>query len=111
LVGSKLWHLYVLGTPSQLVASQALFYVALAAMISGVQLFTVGFVAELVGRNAPDRHSYRVAERVGSGSLHQGAEAARGAAWPKGSAASRPSCPYTSSRKFKRSSASTQAVK
>jgi len=65
LIASKLWHLYVLHQPAPLVASQALFYVALAAMIIGVQLFTAGFVAELVSRNSPDRNRYRVKERIG----------------------------------------------
>lgn len=65
LIGSKLWFLYVVKQPAPLVASQALFYVALAAMIIGVQLFTAGFVAELVSRNSPDRNRYRVQERIG----------------------------------------------
>jgi len=65
LIASKLWFLYVVKQPAPLVASQALFYVALAAMIIGVQLFTAGFVAELVSRNSPDRNRYRVKERIG----------------------------------------------
>ena len=66
LIGSKLWYVYMLKSPAPLVADQALFFVALAAMIIGVQLFTVGFVAELVGRHSPDRNSYRVKERIGN---------------------------------------------
>lgn len=66
LIGSKLYHLFILEEPSSLVASQALFYVGLTAMIIGVQLFTMGFVAELIGRNSPYRNSYRVTERIGS---------------------------------------------
>jgi glycosyltransferase involved in cell wall biosynthesis len=65
LIGSKLWFLYVDGKPAPLVADQALFYVALAAMVIGVQLFTAGFVAELVGRNSADRNRYRVKDRIG----------------------------------------------
>jgi hypothetical protein len=34
-------------------------------MVIGVQLFTGGFVAELVSRNSADRNSYRVKQRVG----------------------------------------------
>jgi glycosyltransferase involved in cell wall biosynthesis len=67
LLGSKLWYIFVVERPAPLVASQALFYVALTAMIIGVQLFTMGFVAELVGRNSPYRNTYRVQERVGLG--------------------------------------------
>ncbi len=65
LVGSKLWHLFVLERAAPLVADQALFFVALTAMIIGVQLFTAGFVAELVSRNSDDRNRYRVQERFG----------------------------------------------
>ncbi len=65
LLGSKLWYLFVLERTAPLVASQALFYVALTAMIIGTQLFTMGFVAELVGRNSPYRNSYRVIDRIG----------------------------------------------
>jgi len=65
LVGSKVWHLFVVHRPAPLVSDQALFYVALTAMVIGVQLFTMGFVAELVSRNGADRNSYRVKERIG----------------------------------------------
>ncbi len=64
LIGSKLYYLFVLERPSPLVASQALFYIALTAMIIGVQLFTMGFVAELVGRNSTDRNTYRITDRL-----------------------------------------------
>jgi glycosyltransferase involved in cell wall biosynthesis len=65
LLGSKLYHLFVLNMPAPRVADQALFHVALVAMVIGVQLFTAGFVAELVSRNSADRNSYRVKERLG----------------------------------------------
>lgn len=65
VVGEKLWHVYVLGQAAPRVAEQGLFFVALAAMIIGVQLFTVGFVAELVRRYSPERNVYRVKERMG----------------------------------------------
>jgi hypothetical protein len=39
--------------------------VALTAMVIGVQLFTAGFVADLVSRNGEDRNRYRVSERIG----------------------------------------------
>ncbi|MEO8067293.1 MAG: glycosyltransferase family 2 protein [Flavobacteriales bacterium] len=64
LIG-KAWHSWVLHTLAPRVSDQALFYVALTAMIIGVQLFTVGFVAELVSRNSPERNRYRVEERAG----------------------------------------------
>jgi glycosyltransferase involved in cell wall biosynthesis len=45
-----------------------LFYLALVAVIVGVQLFVAGFNAELVARNNPDRNEYEVAERIATGS-------------------------------------------
>lgn len=65
LLVSKLLHLFLWHEPAPLVSDQALFYVALVAMVIGVQLFTVGFVAELVSRNSSDRNSYRVKQRLG----------------------------------------------
>ena len=65
VVGEKLWHVYALHEAAPRVSDQGLFYVALTAMIIGVQLFTVGFVAELVRRYSPERNVYRVNERVG----------------------------------------------
>jgi hypothetical protein len=34
-------------------------------MIIGMQLFLAGFIAELVGRNAPERNSYLIEKKVG----------------------------------------------
>jgi glycosyltransferase involved in cell wall biosynthesis len=41
------------------------FYIALATMIIGMQLFLTGFVAELIARNASDRNVYLVETKVG----------------------------------------------
>ncbi|QQR86142.1 MAG: glycosyltransferase family 2 protein [Flavobacteriales bacterium] len=65
LLASKAYHSWVLGTLAPKVTDQPLFFVGLTAMVIGVQLFTVGFVAELVSRNSPERNRYRIAERVG----------------------------------------------
>ncbi len=65
VVGEKLWYSFALDRPAPRVADSGLFFVALAAMIIGVQLFTVGFVAELVRRYSPERNVYRVKERAG----------------------------------------------
>lgn len=40
------------------------FYIALAAMIIGSQLFLAGFIAELVSRNAPNRNQYYISEEL-----------------------------------------------
>lgn len=41
------------------------FYLALAAILIGMQLFLAGFVSELVARNAPGRNSYLIEEKLG----------------------------------------------
>jgi glycosyltransferase involved in cell wall biosynthesis len=41
------------------------FYIAMTAMIIGMQLFLAGFVAELISRNAPERNSYLIEKKVG----------------------------------------------
>ena len=41
------------------------FFIALAIMIIGMQLFLAGFIAELVTRNAADRNTYLVEDKLG----------------------------------------------
>ncbi len=41
------------------------FYIALATMVIGMQLFLTGFVAELIARNASDRNVYLVEKKAG----------------------------------------------
>lgn len=65
VVGEKLYFVYALGKAAPRVSDQGLFFVALTAMVIGVQLFTMGFVAELVRRYSPERNVYRVTERIG----------------------------------------------
>jgi glycosyltransferase involved in cell wall biosynthesis len=43
---------------------QPLFYLALVAIIVGSQMFLAGFVAELVGRNAPERNQYLIEKKI-----------------------------------------------
>ncbi|MBS1747835.1 MAG: glycosyltransferase family 2 protein [Bacteroidetes bacterium] len=45
--------------------NKPLFYIALAVMIMGMQLFLAGFVAELVVRNAADRNNYLIERKIG----------------------------------------------
>lgn len=45
------------------VTDQPLFYLALAALIIGVQLFLAGFISELVSRNGSERNHYNVKEQ------------------------------------------------
>lgn len=64
LVGEKLYHT-LNGQLAPKVADQALFFVALTAMIIGVQLFLAGFIGTLIYRYSSERDHYRVAERIG----------------------------------------------
>lgn len=41
------------------------FYLALATIIIGVQLFLAGFIGELISRNAPGRNFYLIEEKIG----------------------------------------------
>ena len=41
------------------------FFIALAAMIIGMQLFLAGFIAELISRNSSERNSYLIEKKVG----------------------------------------------
>ncbi|HRH49170.1 MAG TPA: glycosyltransferase family 2 protein [Panacibacter sp.] len=41
------------------------FYIALAIMVIGMQLFLAGFIAELIGRNSAERNSYLIEEKLG----------------------------------------------
>lgn len=46
------------------VTAQPLFYIALVALIIGMQLFLTGFVAELVTRNSIERNNYKIKEKI-----------------------------------------------
>ena len=43
-----------------LVTSSPYFYVSLAAMILGTQLFLAGFIGELISRSSPNRNNYKI---------------------------------------------------
>ena len=47
------------------VVDQPLFFLALVALIVGIQLFLAGFLGELVSRNAPGRNDYHIEEKIG----------------------------------------------
>ncbi len=47
------------------VTDQPLFYLALAAVVIGVQLFLAGFIGELVNRNSSDRYRYLIDKKTG----------------------------------------------
>jgi len=47
------------------VTDQPLFYLALTAIIIGVQLFLAGFVAELLSRSNPEKKQYLIDSNIG----------------------------------------------
>ena len=52
------------GLPLARVTEQPLFYLALAAVVLGVQLFLAGFLGELINRNSPERNKYLIDRRI-----------------------------------------------
>ncbi len=63
LGGHKLWFVYH-GIQAPLVIESPYFYISLASMIIGTQLFLAGFLAELVSRSSSDRNKYQIAEKI-----------------------------------------------
>jgi hypothetical protein len=47
------------------VTEQPLFYLALVLLIVGVQLFTAGFIGEMISRNATERNIYGIKDKTG----------------------------------------------
>ena len=50
--------------PLRAIADQPLFYLAILAIILGVQLFLAGFLGELINRNSTDRNRYLISEKL-----------------------------------------------
>ncbi len=51
--------------PETGITNKPAFYIALTSMLIGIQLFLAGFIAELINRNAVDRNSYLISEKIG----------------------------------------------
>ncbi|MBU2651194.1 MAG: glycosyltransferase family 2 protein [Bacteroidetes bacterium] len=51
------------------ITEQPLFYLALLAMVIGVQLFLAGFLAEMISRSSPDRNHYTIEKTTGFGQI------------------------------------------
>jgi hypothetical protein len=47
-----------------LLTDSAYFYLALATMILGTQLFLAGFIGELVSRNSSERNNYMIDKEI-----------------------------------------------
>ena len=54
-----------LHTTARLISERTEFYLALTAMIIGVQFFLAGFIAELIGRNSSTRNVYLIEKQIG----------------------------------------------
>jgi glycosyltransferase involved in cell wall biosynthesis len=52
---------------ARLLAGRTEFYIALTAMIMGVQMFLAGFLGEMIARNNPQRNVYLIKEKINSG--------------------------------------------
>lgn len=61
-LGGKKLYMLSIGEPAPLVTTSAFFYIALAFMIIGTQLFLAGFLGELVSRSSHDRNKYHIDE-------------------------------------------------
>ena len=51
--------------PETSITNKPAFYIALTSMVIGVQLFLAGFIAELVNRNAAERNTYLISDKIG----------------------------------------------
>ena len=63
ITGGKLYAMFA-DISAKNIAEMSGFYIALTAMLIGVQLFLAGFIAEMVSRNAYDRNNYQVEKEV-----------------------------------------------
>ena len=64
IVGAyKLWALSN-GVKAPLITNMPWFYIFLTMMILGMQMFTAGFVGELVSRSNVERNNYQIAEEI-----------------------------------------------
>lgn len=66
-LGIALWLIVnklFINTGSTLIADRTEFYIALAAMIIGTQLFLAGFIAELIGRSSANRNNYLIEKGI-----------------------------------------------
>ena len=50
--------------PLRAITEQPLFYLAILAVVLGVQLFLAGFLGELINRNSSDRNKYLINEKL-----------------------------------------------
>lgn len=64
IIGAKLYKQFH-GLPVRAATDQPLFYLAMLAVVLGVQLFLAGFLGEMINRNSGDRNRYLIDRTVG----------------------------------------------
>jgi hypothetical protein len=64
LIGEKMLHIYQ-NERFRNITDQPLFYLALVAIVVGVQLFTAGFLGEMIITNSSKTQEYVVSKKIG----------------------------------------------
>lgn len=67
LLANKAYHSWFTNEPVRDAVDNPWFYLALTALIVGVQLFLAGFLGEMISRSAHDKDNYLIADRVNLG--------------------------------------------
>lgn len=66
LIGEKLYDIYLANIPvARDVTENTWFYLALVALIAGIQLFMSGYLAEMMNYNSDKKNDYVIAEEIG----------------------------------------------
>ena len=65
IIGEKLYRIATYQPPAREVTDQPLFFLALVALVIGVQLFLAGFLAEMMVMNNSKKKEYLVIDRIG----------------------------------------------
>ena len=65
IIGEKIYHIYRNHPQVRDVTDQPLFFLALVALVIGVQLFLAGFLAEMMVMNNSKKKEYLVIDRIG----------------------------------------------
>jgi hypothetical protein len=64
IIGNKIYGIYAKTEPREVV-DQPLFFLALVALIIGVQLFLTGFLAEMMAMRSQSSREYLISGRTG----------------------------------------------
>jgi glycosyltransferase involved in cell wall biosynthesis len=67
IIGADKLYALANGIPQRLITDSPYFYISLAMMIMGTQLFVAGFLGDLISRNSVERNKYQIEEEIGCG--------------------------------------------